>query len=85
MKKEEWNLIIEVLEEIIPKVEHFRAKNVNKYNAEKSTEYGGEYQKMEKYKTRVRVTDIFLPSLKKFVEKAKKLNETTSAKSDEIS
>lgn len=57
-------------EEVLPKIEEYREKNVGKYYAEQNTEYGGEYFKMEKYKNRVRVVDIFLAPLKDMLRSA---------------
>lgn len=61
-------LLIEAVKQIIPKVEAYRAKNVAKYNAESAGEHGGEYSIREKYKNRVRQVDIFLPTIRWFVE-----------------
>jgi len=50
-------------EEVLPNIEEYRAKNIGKYYAEENLPYGGEYQKLEKYKNRVRVVDTFLKPL----------------------
>lgn len=60
---------VEFVSSILPKIEEYRAKNVNKYYREAEQEYR-EYTKMERYKNRVRVVDIFLPSLKTFLKES---------------
>lgn len=50
--------------DIIPELEKYRAKNVNKYYREQETP-DCEYVKTERYKNRVRQVDIILPALKK--------------------
>jgi hypothetical protein len=55
-----------MVEEIIPRLEEYRAKNVNKYWREKELEYS-DYIKREKYKHRVRWVDCFLDPLKNFL------------------
>lgn len=60
---------VEFVESVLPNVEQYRQKNVNKYYAEKNMEHGGEYSKMEKYKNRVRIVDIFLAPLKEYLKR----------------
>ena len=64
------DLIVSFVVDIVPKIEHYRAKNVNKYYRESEISYGADPQKLEKYKNRVRVVDIFLPGLKGILSKA---------------
>ncbi len=52
------------LDEVLPRIDSYRAKNLNKYHREKELEFS-EYTKMERYKNRVRIIDIFLPALRK--------------------
>ncbi len=65
--------IVDLIEAILPSVEKYRSKQMNKYHREKEMDYGGEHSKMEKYKNRTRVVDIFLPALNKFVNDSKKI------------
>lgn len=44
---------------VFQNVKEYRQKQVNKYYREKELEYGGEYLKLEKYKNRVRIIDMF--------------------------
>jgi hypothetical protein len=81
-KPEKLDLIFDAFEECIPRIEQYREKQITKYNAEKSTEYGGEYTKLEKYKNRVRIIDVFLPALKKLVYNWKK--EKITPRDEEI-
>jgi len=60
-------LIVKMIEGLVPRIEQYRAKQVNKYWREKELDFGGEYQKLERYKNRVRVCDIFLPVLREVV------------------
>jgi len=68
MNKDFERTLMVALKDLVPKIEKYRMKNVTKYNAESAGEHGGEYSVKEKYKNRVRVVDIFLPTLKIFVE-----------------
>lgn len=69
MNKRVEDAIFEELKSIIvPKLEAYREKNVVKYNAEAAGEHGGEYSTKERYKNRVRIIDVILPSLRKIIE-----------------
>ena len=61
------------VDNIIPKIEIYREKQVAKHDAEKALEYS-EYTKVERYKHRVRIVDIFLPALKELNADLKKIN-----------
>lgn len=58
-----------LLSEVLPDVEAYRKRQVNKFYREKELEWGGEPVKMERYKHRVRVIDLFLPAVKKMLVK----------------
>jgi hypothetical protein len=71
-KKEEQQFIpladaVEFISKVVNNLELYKHKNVNKYYREKELEHGGEYEKMERYKNRTRVVDIFLIPLKDFL------------------
>ena len=65
--KMETPAMLDFLEEVLPKVEEYRAKQINKYYREKELDWGGDSGKMERYKNRVRIVDTFLGPLKKLV------------------
>lgn len=69
MDKELKDLVLGFIAEIVPKIEHYRAKNVNKYYRESEISYGADPQKLERYKNRTRLVDIFLPALKEVLLK----------------
>jgi hypothetical protein len=60
---------LEMLCEIVPNLEEYRAKNVNKYYREKELPYS-DYVKRERYKNRVRFVDTFLGPLRKYLERS---------------
>ncbi|MBW8001682.1 MAG: hypothetical protein FVQ80_06630 [Planctomycetes bacterium] len=62
-------VFLDFLGEVLPNLEEYRAKQVNKYYREKELEWGGDSTKMEKYKNRVRVVDTFLGPLKSMLTK----------------
>ncbi len=62
--------LLQFCADVLPAVEEYRQKQVNKYYREKELEYGGEFQKLERYKNRVRIVDIFLPTIKKKIVEA---------------
>lgn len=75
---------VEFLESILPNIEQYRQKNVNKYYAEERLEHGGEYSVKEKYKNRVRIVDIFLAPLKEYLARAGSLPGSITEKDQTI-
>lgn len=53
--------------DMVPKIDEYRAKEVNKYYREKELDWGPDAVKLQIYKNRVRVVDLFLPGLKRFL------------------
>lgn len=58
--------VTQFAEEVLPLIEEYRQKNVNKYHRERDLEFS-EYTKMERYKNRVRICDIVLLPLRQFL------------------
>jgi hypothetical protein len=58
--------LIDMMADVLPRLEAYRSKNVNKYHRESELEFR-EYSKMERYKNRVRQVDIILEPMKKFL------------------
>jgi hypothetical protein len=74
---------IEELAEMVPEIEEYRAKQVNKFYREKELEWGGDPVKMEGYKNRVRIVDIILPHLKSFLSRVGALPASALERGDE--
>lgn len=62
----EEDAITQLVADVLPRLEQYRAKNVNKYHRENESP-DREYTKCERYKNRVRVVDIFLDPIKTFL------------------
>lgn len=60
---------VRFLEEVLPRLEEYRAKNVNKYYREQESP-DCEYTKTERYKNRVRIVDCFLKPAKEVLTSA---------------
>jgi hypothetical protein len=60
---------VRFLEGVVPNLEEYRMKNVNKYYREKESP-DAEYTKMERYKNRVRFVDCILEPAKKVLREA---------------
>jgi len=54
--------------DVVPELESYRKKQVNKFYRESEIEWGADPVKLECYKNRVRVVDVFLPRLRSFLE-----------------
>jgi hypothetical protein len=68
---------------ILPNLEAYRQKNVNKYHREKELEFA-EYTKLERYKNRVRIVDIFLEPLRQFLKDVGMIRVEGSTEDDDI-
>jgi 23S rRNA C2498 (ribose-2'-O)-methylase RlmM len=75
--------IVRLCEEILPKLEEYRSKNINKYYREKESP-DCEYTKTERYKNRVRVADIFLDPIRNVLSDAGFLQANTEPDEQEI-
>lgn len=59
--------ILRLAETIAVNANEYRDAQCRKYYAEKSTEHLGDYTKLERYKNRVRLIDVFLKPLEQFL------------------
>lgn len=73
---------IALVQDVLPKLENYRQKNVNKYWREMELEFT-EYTKAERYKNRVRVVDCFIQPLQQFLVNIGASTSTTTTDQDE--